>query len=203
MSLQLPPERDVPDPDAMFQRILADGARPEIGNLDERRRRRTWLLPAVAAALVLVVGFAVLFRNPGETDSAVPPAAAPTASNPLTVAGTGGTAPGDVPSTSAATSFIGTGTAIVDGVKLTVRKGADDGASITAEVTACSTTTEFEVVYLSQWSLEGSTNEPIGLDDIQLGEGECKAWRVQFDTTVRPATFVFTGREKKVSWTLP
>ncbi|WP_203568126.1 hypothetical protein [Aestuariimicrobium ganziense] len=64
-NLHLPPERDVPDPDAMFAAIMAGGSSTKdetvVRDFDERdelavrRARRSWLAPlAVAAALGLV-----------------------------------------------------------------------------------------------------------------------------------------------------
>lgn len=197
MSLQLPPERDLPDPDAMFQRILADQGQQDRESLDHRRRR-VWLVPAAAAAVVLVVGIGFLFRNTEGTNTAPPPGAAPSVSSPQNVTSDGQTKPADQAPT---TAIIGAGTATIGDVKLTVKKGADTRASIAAEIEACSTSTDVQILNLGQWSLEGSNSEPIGLAQLELRANQCKAWRVEFVSSVRPATFVFTDDDEKVSWT--
>lgn len=198
MSLHLPPERDVPNPDAMFQRIVAEPFQAPVDARSQRHLSRVWLLPAAAAVLVMVVGIGYLLREVGPaTDAGPPPAAAPSATSPVDVAST------VIPVMTVSPSFVGEGTAVLGDLELSVTKDADDGESITAAVRACAKGDERIFLTGDQWSLAGSTLSPLGIGTVDVGPGECVDFTVMFSSPVRPAVFRFTDADGRVaSWTL-
>ena len=95
MTLRLPPERPLPDADAVLREVLDDVANP--GRRARRAAVSRWALPLVAAVVVALVALGAIGLLGGRRPSAIP--AGP---------GTGALSSGPTPSTPVAFAMVGT-----------------------------------------------------------------------------------------------